>query len=81
MASSMDSGRLLKHRRTGQLGVSGLDPYGVCAGDEVAITFATNPQDPNKWLGNGYPQKEWEVVKPEQISRYARKKFGHLLRH
>ncbi len=75
MSSCLDSGQLVRHKETGKVGVSTIDPYGVWARDEVAISFSGDPEDPNKHLGNGFPVAEWEVVKPAQVSRYYRMKY------
>ncbi len=75
MGSAMNSGQFVRNKSTGQLGVTTVDPYGICAPGEVAITF-TDSSDPDQRLGNGYPVGEWEVVADNTLTDAERTKFA-----
>ena len=78
MASCYNSGHFIRNKETGQFGVTGLDPYGMCGSNEVAITFCTNPNDSNKWLGDGFPFSEWEIITRDQVSAEVRTQYAHF---
>lgn len=74
MGSSLNSGLFVRNKMTGQLGVTTVDPYGICAPGEAAITFATETEEHK--LGNGFPVTDWDVVQDSTLTAAEKRHFA-----
>lgn len=77
MGSALNSGQYVRRKSDGTYGVTGLDPYGICADNEIVVTFS-NAGDRDPWLGNGYPVGDWQVIPIEEVPDEVKKRFSHL---
>lgn len=67
--------QLVKHKSTGEVGVIGVDPFGIRGSGEIIVSFFHH-KDPDPLLGSAYPRDEFEKVQPEEVSPHYRKRYG-----
>lgn len=67
--------QFVRQKSTGRVGFIGVDPYCVCAEGEIPVSFAP-ATDPNRFLGNGCPRRDFKYIEEKKLSRYYRKKYG-----
>ena len=66
--------KFMRQKSTGRIGIIGVDPYGIRSHGEIIVSFAP-ATDSNRYLGNGYPRKQFERVDEKDLTRYYRKKY------